>query len=129
MNLPEDQDRIAAEQDQYTDTIEALRRELADYKKSFKVELDANGRVHKQLAASQAREQQLREALSQAAAFRKAMYEDVPAYMSEALALPHDDTCLRQAKAKVLRDAAKQLNGWPDGVVALNRMADELEKS
>jgi hypothetical protein len=41
--------------------------------------------------------------------------------------LPHDDTCLRQAKAKLLRDAATKLSYDKDGPTQLHRMADELE--
>jgi hypothetical protein len=75
------------------------------------------------LAASQAREQQLRDALN------KIRNDDIM-YVSiarEAYFLPHDDTCLRQAKAKVLRDAAEKLSlaACMDRQMLI-RMADEL---
>jgi hypothetical protein len=89
---------------------------------------DTLARISKEeLAASQAREQQLREALALYAAERH-----TGNHAKEALALPHDDTCLRRYGAKLLRDAANEatrvaqyvpsIEGW------LRRMADELEK-
>ena len=78
-----------------------------------------------ELAASQAREQQLREAL-------KALQQGFPqthqinAVIRHALVTPQDDTALRQWGAKLLRDLADK--GWPAwDADDLRLKADELE--
>ena len=82
-----------------------------------------------QLAATQAREQQLREALrcvEQACVVTGAAYS----YMTKALALPQDTTALKQYGAKLLREARNKLIEICDrgvGATLLKDMADELE--
>ncbi len=96
------------------------------------------------LAAGQAREQQLREALelvkrdarhyiphyafgdNEAACEMNRLLENIEGYGDEALALPQDDTALRQWGAKLLRDLADK--GWPAwDADDLRLKADELE--
>jgi hypothetical protein len=93
------------------------------------------GTWSREAGAAQAREQQLREALEEAHALNInwscEAEPDALAYYSEyklvldigskALALPQDDTALRQWEAKLLRDY--------DAKKVLNRKADELEQT
>ena len=132
-------------------TIEALLRERVELKKSVEFwasHIPTDAYVDA-IAASQAREQQLREALSdlreeaQSAGFgvlRETLvpypvaggartvknHQQVAAFDKAlvALALPHDDTALTQWGAKLLRDAANYRE--PDLAFHLIRMADEL---
>jgi hypothetical protein len=78
------------------------------------------------LEEAQAREQQLREAV-------KILLYDYNAgiwRVKEALALPTDDTALRQAKAKVLRDIRDKMavTKETNPLIFLDLLADELEK-
>ncbi len=115
------------------DTIEALRRERDEWKIGAQEGRKAQEKYMEmcvQLAASQAREQQLREALEKCRNLCEHP-EDITLITKNALALHHDgDTALKQYGAKLLRDAAEWFdNNWCDDPVAyrLNRMADELE--
>lgn len=86
-------------------------------------------KLKEQLAASQAREQQLREALE---ICKKEMPGDKwdSLYIDGVLALPQDDTALRQWGAKLLRDLVyNRLEGLcnESGMKELLRKADELE--
>lgn len=109
--------------------LEALRRECAGLKNTMLIHDKLFDEHEAELAASQAYSQQLREAL--------AFYMTPPiGQLNErhvaaaklgvaALALPHDDTALKQYGAKLLRRAADQV-----GDVCrddIRRMADELE--
>ena len=130
------------------ETIEALRRERDAEKEKARVlrvenntvrmdlaamtaernELKANvwylkGVRDEKLAASQAREQQLREALEE---MRYSHTDKAEAMYQAALALPHDDTALRQYGAKLLRQPANHMMVIEDSRILL-RMADELE--
>ena len=108
------------------DTIEALRRERDE---AIKVRNDAileNNTSRYELAASQAYSQQLRDTVE--LLWVTANHEEWDACavrdIDALLALPQDDTALKQYGAKLLRDAGKKM------LLAqgqLNRMADELE--
>ena len=78
--------------------------------------------LREQLAASQAREQQLREALT---VFESGSEQNHNAADS-ALALPQDDTALRQWGAKLLREISDGVIGVREQMI-LRRKADELE--
>ena len=115
------------------DTIEALRRERDELKKWNEYLANHNETLaqrgddlEEQLAASQARERQLREALGR---IMRSEYGDAcNDWACDALALPHDDTALKQWGAKLLRDAGYlAFLQSLDFDVYLNRMADELE--
>jgi hypothetical protein len=101
--------------------IEALRRERDTLQNMV---LDTGG----QLAASQAYSQQLLEALEKIGTWVSAMHTGRESFVTakKALALPHDDTALKQYGAKLLRDAADRIM---DGVdrAQVESMADELE--
>ena len=106
--------------------LAAMTQERDSQKKAADHWFGEANRDHNELLKALAREQELREA---AALFRRYASHDVTdakgyAQAVAALALPHDDTALRQAQAKVLRDAATYLE--PDSVDHLLRMADEL---
>ncbi len=90
--------------------------------------------TQRELAASQAREQQLREALAEIAspirqsdAAKAREYDLVIAH--KALALPQDDTALREQNAKLLRELVAHImaNGCTSAVTQMSRKADELE--
>ena len=99
--------------------------------------------VEEQLAASQLREQQLREALEEIIYYLDrsgSRTRDGNLYCSCCesgqgdphkpncvLSLPHDGTALKQYGAKLLRDAAKAVWSKGNATADLNRMADELE--
>jgi len=142
--------------DKAADTIESLRRELDEAIRLKLASTDNNLSLMEQLAtmtaerndlneinaqwvanlatelaASQAREQQLREALKMAVkqnGHDMLMTGEELRKCEATLDLPHDDTALRQAKAKLLRDAADKCEDTNDDKM-LRRMADELEKS
>ena len=85
--------------------------------------------LREQLAASQAREQQLREALQD---IRSHATPTGCQLASKVLPLPQDDTALKQWGAKLLRDAAMHSSCFDKMqffVSYLNRMADELDPS
>ena len=133
----------------YRNEIEVLRRKLAaakevpmKYKRmEFNAQLqnelaamtnDRDGwkalhhtMYYQPLAASQAREQKLREALQ----FYTPHNPSLGNTATEALALPQDDTALRQWGAKLLGDAADRLGKGETPILPfeLRRMADELE--
>jgi hypothetical protein len=77
-----------------------------------------------QLAASQAREQQLRAALGEIAWSNDMTWKNDRA--NAALHAPQDDTALRQWGAKLLRNMADECHYDRDGEM-LRRKADELE--
>jgi hypothetical protein len=126
------------------DTIEALHRELADTELIGRAAVDdlqtklasmtaernfaikQRGEINDELVASQAYSKQLRDALEQ----YSNRFENNRAY--KALALPHDDTALKQYGAKVLRDAVQNgLEGLcsESGMRYLLNKADELDGS
>ncbi len=101
---------------------------------------DTLARISKEeLAASQAREQQLREALAQALIHVPMYASTTEAMGRKALALPQDDTALKRYGAKLLRDAAEKFEHDCECGVScdcyspvtakfqLRHMADELE--
>ena len=113
----------------YTDREEALRKlqaDLAAMTKKADGFFDALQLAAKINAEGQAREQQLREALEYYASFD---YSDDSCPVAEdaqqALAIPQDDTALRQWGAKLLREMA-DLVSFVDRKT-LHRKADELE--
>jgi hypothetical protein len=144
------------------DTVETLRRERDEWKQGQEAALCKVDRLVEQLAAmtadwnllvkdrdtltaelaaSQAREQQLREALNgvlknlitadqaRSAGMSPSMVDAI-SVGEAALSILSDDTALRQAKAKVLRDAAAHSSCFDKMqffVSYINRTADELE--
>ena len=85
------------------------------------------GELEAELAASQAREQQLREALEAIREVNIRFGMSVVAF-DYALALPHDDTALKQYGAKLLRDVGKKHEKILNSQV-LYDLADELEQT
>ena len=117
------------------DTIEALRKQVEELSVDLTiVYMVGHGKGVDQLAAAQAREAQLREALKCYRGNRKPTYHntDEPEMTADnALALPQDDSSLRQYGAKLLREAAEKIacvydETEPSRFLVL-RMADELE--
>lgn len=96
-----------------TDVANAVDREMA---------------LRDKLAESQAREAKLREALEEIKKFTSFVGTFIVA--EDALALPHDDTALKEYRKKVLLEVATKLEDNPgrfyfDGVDELRRMAEE----
>lgn len=85
-----------------------------------------NGIKDDRLAASQAREQQLREALKQMVIYARDMHCGLK-IADDALMLPQDDTALKQYGAKLLREMADVLADRTLFKNILRRKADELE--
>ena len=88
---------------------ETLRRERDTFYMDYRMKCDAETKaLYGQLAASQAREQQLREALE--TPYQMVVIDDNHAetLAQIALTLPHDDTALKQYGAKLLRDAGER---------------------
>ena len=117
-------------QDEAADTIEALRRERDELQHCATKNGEGMTYLREQLAASQAREQQLREALEK---IQRLPYDEVPDHHQtiahDALALPQDTTALNAWGAKLLRDAGYlAFLQSLDFDVYLNRVADELEQ-
>lgn len=153
-------------QETAADEIEALRRELAEWKNAceqkteimqshsderqelqrqvlaltqerdklqkYSAELFAeHDEVKTELVESQAREQQLREALK---FYMKPPISQLNDHLVAAsrlgvaaLALPQDDTALRQYGVKLLLDAAENI-GYPMSAIELRRMAEEMTR-
>jgi len=124
--------------------VAKLQADLAAMTKKADGFFDALQLAAKINAEGQAREQQLREALelvkrdarhyiphyafgdNEAACEMNRLLENIEGYGDEALALPQDDTALRQWGAKLLRDLADK--GWPAwDADDLRLKADELE--
>ena len=101
--------------------IEALRRER-DGAKTLAI------MYCEQLAASQAYAEKLLEALDTALGCIDGYYRSALDAEFALADSPFDDTCLRQAKAKLLRDAADEMP-VVGAHTFLRRMADELEKA
>ena len=152
-------DLVVAEKDTLELQVEALRRERDTFYMDYRMKCDAETKAlyehlaamtaerdearrtaeywksehlagNEQLAASQAREQQLREQVSDA------LNGDWPAHLwvirhklTNILAIPHDDTTLKQYGAKILREWVAHImaNGCTSAVTNMNRKADELE--
>ena len=108
-------------------TVERLMQERDAYRSIAEGEpLDAYQAVCEQLAASQAREQQLREALEAMVLSARGMNCGLK-IADDALALSQDDTALRQWGAKLLRGMA-EMDCFNDYMrERINRKADELE--
>jgi len=134
------------------DTIEALRKQVeeltqvAEAKEPFVLDLVRQRDAAKsfaimyseEAAKAQAREQKLREALKW---LESALSSHIKVYgfsqnahaildtCKRTLALPQDDSSLRQYGAKLLRDAAASFMADKRNLFSLrlNRMADELE--
>jgi hypothetical protein len=134
-SLRRERDVLAVEKKNAVLAYERIREQLAtmtaERDRLQTIDLDLQMSVQK-LTASQAREQQLREALKEATTTLFACrYSEIPlAEKCEAiLALPHDDTALKQWGAKLLRDAVNRLGLLrPSDRKAILSMADELEK-
>ncbi len=109
------------------DTIAALVKERDELKQDAQLWAEFGDEVGaEQLAALQAREAKLREALEHYVEYGG----DGPlAKARDALSQPHDDTALRQAIAKELRDMAEILVTYDERVAALLLIerAEELE--
>jgi hypothetical protein len=111
------------------DTIEALHRDEDEMRQVAINYLHANEELHKQLAAEQAREQQLRKALQ--AMVNYARNEEKGLRIADdALSLPQDITALNAWGAKLLRKwiAHIMANGCTSAVTNMTIEADELEK-
>lgn len=118
-------------------TVERLVHENAELKKTL-TWLPTQETLSQQLAASQAREQQLREALERIknpdnwgedGCWNSDSYPDEIADIN--LSLPQDDTALRQWGAKLLREMADEILRMVDYDPAagfLQGKADELER-
>ena len=103
-----------------------LQAAYAAYRAGEKYETVVD-RLEALLAASQAREQQLREALQRNADYRELADGDVPKYIIDALTLPQDDTALNAWGAKLLRRLADKYVLKGISTVDLRGEADELE--
>ena len=130
--------------DTMTQERNEARSDAAYYEHNRNIMNGEWGKVKEQLAASQAREQQLREALEEANALNlnwvSVAEPDMLEHLSEyktvikmgtiALTLPQDDTALRQWGAKLLREMADLIVARyfaHDATNALRHKADELE--
>ena len=110
----------------YRKELEALRRERDTFYMDYRMKCDAETKaLYGQLAASQAREQQLRELLYEVIHAHSNHFDEVRYKIAGYLALPQDTTALKQYGAKLLRDAAGAACGIDAAM--LSRMADELE--
>ncbi len=120
------------------DALEADNKEiLREWKEAARTHNSSMDSMYKALAASQAREQQLRDALETCDVGDTQFPDDTQFYdrkkVDDALALPHDDTALRQWGAKLLRgfandycwDAKNRLYYRDE----LRRKADELSNT
>lgn len=115
---------------------EDLREQVADLTKerdeALRVTFDV--RVIEQLAAAQATNERLREALEQVAEEKARGYHEIRSIALDVLAIPNDtaalDARLRAAKVDVLREAAEKLHDYGNPWVSdgLRHMADEIEK-
>ena len=115
--LAEQASALAAEAE-----LELANQMLANKEMLSSVDRDAVQHGQEQLAASQAREQRLREALESLGQGFPATHQ-INAVIKHALALPQDkDTALREQNAKLLREMAR--GGCTH--VDLLRKADEL---
>lgn len=100
-----------------------LRHELAVLVHGIDAESE---RLREQLVASCAREAQLREALVTATTvIEPYVWSKEEALIASAIALPHDDTALREYRRKVLLEAAGNVNEYGGAAFVLRRMAEE----
>ena len=106
-------------------TVEKLIAEMDELQTSFDAQCVSADTLFEQLATSQAREQQLREALGH---YSNIGFGGIACehHAREALAIQQDNTALRQWGAKLLREMADKKVSIPC-IEMLYRKADELE--
>lgn len=87
--------------------------------------IEALEKAQQQLAAEQAYSAKLREALKQPLGYTGS--RQIDSEIRKALALPHDDTSLREWGARLLEKAASK-QGWKSDQVALEALARQLRR-